>query len=127
MIVQAIKNVSIRSYGAAALALLLASCAAQPLAPPPMESSPLTGKLTQGTVLSVRTINLTPTDSAMIGVNAVLSGLGLPSAHQSITASELVFRRQDRGTVSLVQPPSTLQPGDRATIVEAATTTVQQY
>jgi outer membrane lipoprotein SlyB len=118
------------SQAAGALALLaavpaLTGCAAPPRPTPVAQTSPLTGRMTQGTVVSVRTVDVAAGNTALA---KVLTSLGQPAAASTPPAVELIIRRQDSSIVSVVQPQQAGQPvfalGESVNIAEAAATVV---
>jgi hypothetical protein len=104
------------------LAPLLAACAAPPQG---AQTSPLTGQLRLGTVISVRPAAFDGSDAA---TQQILATLHAPAPARQ-AAVELVIRRQDNAVVSIVQPAGTGQPdfapGEHVAIVEAANTVVR--
>ncbi len=118
------------SQAAGALVLLaalpvLTGCATPPLPAPVAQTSPMTGRMTQGTVVAVRAVNVPAGNAALA---KVLTSLGQPAAASTPAAVELIIRRQDSTIVSIVQPQQAGQPafapGESVNIAEAASTAV---
>jgi outer membrane lipoprotein SlyB len=104
----------------------LTGCAARTLPAPTAETSPLAGRLSLGTVVSVRNITFENGDPT---VSQILAALGTASPARRGAAVEIVIRRQDNSIASLVQRPQLPQaqfvPGEHVTIVEAAATVIR--
>jgi len=107
-------------------AALLSGCAAHVIPPPVVQTSPITGRLETGIVVSVRPID-PAADPAV--TSAILSALGQTAPPAPQNTVEIVIRRQDHSITSIVQQQGPGQPaftpGEPVTIVEAATTTVR--
>jgi outer membrane lipoprotein SlyB len=102
---------------------LLAGCAAPAPVRPVAQTSPLNGRLSTGTVVAVRPVNVAAGNAALA---RVLAGLGQPSASDPPPAEEVVIRRQDSSVVSVIearQPGFT--PGEDVNIAEAAATVLR--
>lgn len=113
---------------AAAFALALTGCASRPAPPAPVAlSSPLTGSVSNGTIVAIRPADPAPGNLAMTTVLRVLgqtAPVGAPGP-----AEELIIRRPDRTITSILERPEPGQPGftrgEAVTIVEAAATVVR--
>ena len=105
---------------------LLAGCAAQPALRPTAQTSPLNGRMSSGTVVAVRAVNVSAKNTAL---SLVLTSLGQPPASDPPPAQEVIIRRQDSSIVSVVETPPPGQPafapGTRVSIAEAAATVVR--
>ena len=111
------KNLCLALLGALPL---LAGCAARAPVQPLAQTSPLRGRLSTGTVIAVRPVDIPAGNAALA---RVLAGLGQPTASDPPPAEEVVIRRPDSSVVSVVearQPGFT--PGERVNIAEAAAT-----
>ena len=108
------------------IAPLLEGCAAHNLPAPIAQTSPLNGRFSTGTVVSVRQVDRGDDDGA---VAQIVTALGLPPARSQGQAVELVIRRRDNTVTSIIQQqhsglPS-FAPGENVAIVEAAATVVR--
>jgi hypothetical protein len=105
---------------------LLAGCAAHAPVQPVAQTSPLSGRMTTGTVVAVRAVNLPAGNAALA---QVLTSLGQPAAGNPPPAEEVVIRRQDSSVVSVIelQQPGqpSFAPGTSVSIAEAAATAVR--
>lgn len=116
--------------GFAALAGLsaLAACASGPVPPPTALTSPLAGRLTEGTVVSIRPVEI---NGAMPGANLVQAALGQAPSRVAPPAAELVIRLADQTVTTMIVPTGTgapaFQNGEHVVIAEAAKTVVQAH
>lgn len=113
-----------RQLMALTLSMGLAACAEPSIPAAPTETSALTGKITQGTVVAIRSVHTGPGDNAAGAINAVLQALAQPPLHNPITADEIVVERDNKSSISLTPGTVTVSVGDQVTIVEAGTTSV---
>ena len=102
---------------------LLTGCAARAPVQPVAQTSPLNGRLSTGTVLAVRPVNVAAGNAALA---RVLAGLGQPSASDPPSAEEVIIRRQDSSVVSVIETRQPGQPGftpgESVDIAEASAT-----
>ena len=113
----ALKNTCMALLGALPL---LAGCAARAPVQPVAQTSPLSGRMSSGTVVAVRAVNV-PSGNAALA--QVLTSLGQPSAGDPPPAEEVVIRRPDSSIVSVIEPQQPgFTPGTRVNIAEAAAT-----
>ncbi len=120
-----------RCYARWGMVLLLAApllegCASGGLPAPTAQTSPLNGRFSTGTVVSIRQISPADQDGA---VTQVLNALGQATAPDPEGEVELVIRRSDNSVTAIVQPQKPGQPsfvpGEKVAIVEAAATVVR--
>jgi outer membrane lipoprotein SlyB len=108
------------------LAAALAGCAAKPIPPPIAQTSPLLGRSSTGTIVSVRPVVLSSNGNE---VSTILAALGEPPAAPASPANELVIRRADASITSIIQPAGggqpSFSPGEAVAIDEAAATVVR--
>jgi len=107
-----------------ALCLSMAACAQAPIPQAPPETSPLTGKITSGTVAAVRPVDINAPSGALTTVNAVLTALREPPVTGPVRGSEIVVERENHTAISIATPDTNLNAGDQVSVVEAATTSV---
>ncbi len=105
---------------------VLAGCTGHVAPAPIIQASPLTGRLTAGVIVSVRSID--PGLSPAI-TNSILTALGqAPVNLARVSATEIVIRRADQTGTSIVEPVRSgalgYAPGERIAIVEAAATVI---
>lgn len=99
---------------------LLAGCAARAPVQPVAQTSPLNGRLSTGTVVAVRQVNIAANNAALA---RVLTGLGQPPAGDPPPAEEVIIRRQDSSVVSMIEARRPgFTPGESVNIAEAAAT-----
>jgi outer membrane lipoprotein SlyB len=108
------------------IAPLLEGCASPSQLAPVAQTSPLTGRFTTGTVISVRNIDSGDDEGAVVQILAALGQVPLSNRDQAV---EIVIRRQDNTVTSIVQQQqpgqSSFVPGERVAIVEAAATIIR--
>jgi len=113
-------------FALCSIAPLLEGCAAHHLPSPVAQTSSLNGRFSIGTVVSVRQVDRSDNNGAVV---QILTALGRPSAPSQGQAVELVIRRQDNTVTSIIQPQNSGQPnftpGEKVAIVEAAATVVR--
>ncbi len=109
-----------------ALSFNLAACAQPAIPPAPAETSPLTGKITTGTVAAVRPVDINAPSGALTSVNAVLIALGEAPATTPIHATEIVVERDNHTAISIATHHTGLAQGDLVSVVEAATTSLHR-
>jgi hypothetical protein len=104
----------------------LAGCAHYVVPVATVEPAPLTGRLTSGVVVSVRSINATQ-DTAL--THSILIALGQSQVNiPALPAEEVVILRADQTATSIVEPahsgPTGYAAGEKIAIVEAAATMI---
>jgi hypothetical protein len=114
----------VRPWLLIALSFNLAACAQPAIPPAPLETSPLTGKITTGTVAAVRPVDINPSSGALITINTVLTALGEAPITGPVHGREVVVERGNRTAISIATPHTNLNTGDQVSVVEAATTSV---
>jgi hypothetical protein len=105
----------------AALAALLAGCAAKPPPPPTTQTYSLPGKYKPGVVVAVRAVNLAPADPGRTGVTAVLTALNQAPPAGPIATQEVVIQRADGTATTVVEPAGSNEsfaPGDNVAIAD---------
>jgi hypothetical protein len=109
-----------------ALCVSLAACASQSLPAAPIETSPLAGKITAGTVASIRPVDIESPSGALTTVNAVMTALGEQAVRAPVHDSEVVVEKDNHSAISLAVPETDLTPGNQVSVVEAATTSLHR-
>jgi hypothetical protein len=109
------------------LSLFLAGCATKPIPKPTAQTSPLTGRLSTGTVASVRTVD---PSAGKAGIAAVLAALDQTGTTPTHPATEIVIRRPDKSAAAMVVPSAqagsaNFRAGEPVVIVEAAATVIR--
>ncbi len=105
--------------------LLLAACAHPSLPAPDSLPSPLLGRLSSGSVLTVRQVVIPLNDRSF---ELVLAVFREPPMTNPPGAAEILVRRQNGAVSSIIEPSqesARFLPGQSVSIVEAAQTVLQ--
>jgi hypothetical protein len=118
----------ILTIGVSGLGMLFAAACAQPSLPAPESlTSPLVGRLTSGSVLTIRAVAIPINDPSF---ELVLTVFREPPMANPPGAVEILVRRQNGAVSSMIEPsaePARFQPGQSVSIVEAAQTVLQPH
>ncbi len=105
--------------------LLLPACAPPSIPAPESLSSPLVGRISAGSVLTIRPVVIPTNDSSFEMILAVLREAPVP---QPSGAVEVLVRRRNGTVNSIVEPSNasaSFPPGQGVSIVEAADTVLK--